>query len=75
MTLDDDVAAAVERLRREDGVALSTAVNLLVRRGLAVRGNEGEPFVQRTSALGVSLVPLDDIGATLALLEGDEHGG
>jgi hypothetical protein len=34
VTLDDDVAAAVGRLRRERGVDVSEAVNALVRAGL-----------------------------------------
>lgn len=34
VTLDPDVAAAVERLRRERGLGLSAALNELVRRGL-----------------------------------------
>lgn len=34
VTLDDDVAAAVGRVRRERGVGVSQAVNELVRAGL-----------------------------------------
>lgn len=34
-TLDDDVAAEVERLRREEGLGLSEAVNRLIRQGMA----------------------------------------
>jgi hypothetical protein len=35
INLDDDVAAAAERLRRDAGLGLSEAVNELARRGLA----------------------------------------
>lgn len=34
LTLDQDVVAEVERMRREDGIGLSEAVNTLIRRGL-----------------------------------------
>jgi Arc/MetJ family transcription regulator len=35
ITLDDDVAAEVGRVRRESGVGLSEAVNRLIRVGMA----------------------------------------
>ena len=35
LTLQDDVAAAVDRLRRSEGIGVSEAVNRLVREGLA----------------------------------------
>jgi hypothetical protein len=74
VTLDDDVRKALEDLRRERGLATSEALNLLVRRGLAVseRG-ESAPFRQRTSSMGMPRVPLDDIGQALELLEGEAH--
>jgi len=34
IALDDDVVAAVERLRREEGLGLSETVNRLIRNGL-----------------------------------------
>ena len=34
ISLDDDVAAALERLRRQQGLGLSEAVNRLIRDGL-----------------------------------------
>jgi hypothetical protein len=74
VTLDDDVVKALEALRRERGLGTSAALNELVRRGLAVpAAGRGEPFRQRTSTMGPSRVPLDDIGAALELLEGDGH--
>lgn len=73
VTLDDDVARALEEVRREQGLATSAALNALVRRGLAARGREEQPFVQRTSSLGRPRVPIDDIGTALELLEGDAH--
>jgi hypothetical protein len=51
ITLADDVAAAVERLRRERSLGLSEAVNELIRAGLV-----GDPrparFTQKTHDLG-----------------------
>ena len=73
VTLDDDVARAVEDLRREQGLATSAAINALARRGLAVCRTEETRFTQRTSSLGAPRVPLDDIAAALELLEGDAH--
>jgi hypothetical protein len=51
LTLADDVAAAVERLRRERSIGLSEAVNDLVRAGL-VQQRPATPFQQRTHDLG-----------------------
>jgi hypothetical protein len=51
VTLADDVAAAVEKLRRERSIGLSEAVNDLVRAGL-VRERSAAPFVQKTHSLG-----------------------
>lgn len=51
VTLADDVAAAVDKLRRERSIGVSEAVNELVRSGL-VAGGGREPFVQRTHDLG-----------------------
>lgn len=75
MTLDDDVARAVERLRREEGLGTSEVVNTLARRGLS-RDEEPWPrFVQRVSRMGQLRVPLDDIGSALEVLEGEAHHG
>jgi hypothetical protein len=51
LTLADDVAAAVERLRHERSIGLSEAVNDLVRAGL-VREQSSPPFAQKTHDLG-----------------------
>ena len=71
--LDDDVARAVDELRRTQGLGTSEAINLLARRGLA----EPEPspirFAQTTSSMGRPKVPLDDVGGALEVLEGEDH--
>jgi hypothetical protein len=51
LTLADDVAAAVEKLRRERSIGLSEAVNDLVRAGL-VQQRHSTPFQQKTHHLG-----------------------
>jgi Arc/MetJ family transcription regulator len=69
VTLDDDVAAEVDRLRRERGVGLSEAVNLLVRCGMA-RPRERAVFEQRASDMG-QRIDVADIGGVLELLDSD----
>lgn len=54
VNLADDVARAVERLRRERSIGVSEAVNELARAGLA-RKPEAGPFVQRTAPLGLKI--------------------
>lgn len=74
VTLDVDVAKALESLRRERGLGTSAALNELARRGMAGNSTRPKPFRQRTSTMGPSRVPLDDIGQALELLEGEAHG-
>lgn len=73
VTLDDDVAKALDALRRDEGLATSAALNKLVRQGLAASQARPAPFRQRTSSLGSPRIPLDNIGEALELLEGDGH--
>jgi len=74
VSLDDDVAKALDQLRRERGLGTSAALNELVRRGLASTSARPTPFRQRTSHMGAARIPLDDIGHALELLEGEAHG-
>lgn len=73
VTLDDDVARAVEEARRTRGTGVSEAVNALARRGLARSETEPRPFRQAVSSMGRPRLPLDDIEEALAMLEGDAH--
>lgn len=73
VTLDDDVAKALEALRRDEGLPTSVALNRLVRQGLAAAASSSPPFHQRTSSMGRPRVPLDNIGEALDLLEGEAH--
>lgn len=75
MTLDDDVARAVEALRRERGLGLSAALNALARQGLSSGSQGGAPFTQRVTPMGPPRIPLDDIGAALDLIEGETRRG
>lgn len=67
MNLDEDVAAAVERLRKDHGLGLSEAVNELARLGLG-RSAEPRPYVQPTAKLGMRL-DVSNLGEVLELLD------
>lgn len=66
-TLDQDVAVEVERMRREEGIGLSEAVNRLIRRGL-VSPRSQTSYEHRPTSLGLR-VDVTDIGAVLDLLD------
>ena len=67
---DEDTAKAVERLRREQGLGVSEAVNALIRRGLLQRSRV-EAFRQTTHALGLK-IDVSNIAEALEVLEGPE---
>jgi hypothetical protein len=67
---DDDTAAAIDRLRRAEGVGVSEAVNRMIRRGLVVR-EERAQFHQRTHPLGLK-IDVSNIGEVLDVLEGPD---
>ena len=69
VTLADDVAAAVEELRRQRGTGVSDAVNELVRRGLVARQG-AKRFRQQSSDMGRPQLPLDDVVGLLEALDG-----
>ncbi|MFI5009990.1 MAG: hypothetical protein ACHQDY_06920 [Solirubrobacterales bacterium] len=78
LTLEDDVAVAVERRRREHGHSLKEEVNELLRVGLLnVEGMSAEnprPSFEPLRA-GECLLPnIDDVAEVLSIVEGDEHG-
>jgi Arc/MetJ family transcription regulator len=68
ISLDDDVAAAVERLRRDRQIGLSEAVNELVRAGL-VAPRKRPVFRQRSAELGLR-IDVSNVAEALDLLEG-----
>lgn len=66
-TLEDDVAAEVERLRREEGIGISEAVNRLIRAGLAAPAKRR---VYRNRSFDVGLkVDVADVASVLELLD------
>jgi hypothetical protein len=70
--LDDDVAAAAQRLSREEHIGLGEAVNRLARAGLRSGRSIRPSFVQRTSDLGLR-VDVSNVAEALELLDGAEH--
>ncbi len=69
-TFADDVAAAIDQLRRQRALGLSDAVNELIRRGLLARPPR-EPFVQKSYPLGVK-IDLTNIGEAMEIAEGPD---
>lgn len=67
ITLDDDVAAAVDAVRRRDGIGPSEAVNNLIRQGL-VNQPRNQTYEHRSVAMGAR-VDVSNIGAVLDLLD------
>ncbi len=71
VSLDDDVATAVERLRRERSLGLSEAVNELIRAALSARPRQPR-FRQRSRRIGLR-VDVTNVAETLEILEGPAH--
>jgi hypothetical protein len=75
LTLDDDVAIAIERLRRERSHSLKQEVNRLIRLGL-MHDREGEPpaggvrYRVKPFATGAPLIDVDDVTHALEVAEG-----
>ncbi len=69
VNLDDDVAAAVQRLRDERRLGLSEAVNELARAGLASATPRRRRFKQRTADLGLR-VDVTNVAEALERLDG-----
>jgi hypothetical protein len=75
LTLDDDVAVALERARKQNDSSLKEIVNQALRRGLPelVRpSRKRKRFRTRPLSLGKCLVPsLDNVARVLAIAEGE----
>jgi hypothetical protein len=75
LTLDDDVAAALDRLRRTRRATMKTLVNETLREGLRhmrARPARREPFRTRVVDLGrARTVTVDNVAEVLAVVEGD----
>ena len=74
LTIDDDVAAILERLRRSRDARLKDLINEALRRGLGEMSappKRGEPFRTRSVDLGTPLLPnIDNIADVVAIIEG-----
>ncbi len=72
LTLDRDVATAIERLRRKNNGSLKTIVNEALRYGLLHMTEppaHREPFVTETVDLGRCRLAIDDVSEALAVAE------
>jgi len=67
VTLDDDVAAAVEQMRRERSAGLSEVINELIRTGLRAK-RPRQPFRQRTEGIGIR-IDVTNVAEALELLD------
>ena len=72
ITLAEDVAAALEELRRTRGTGISEVVNDVLRRGLSW-DRPVPAFRQRSSDMGQARLALDDVSGLLDALEGDDR--
>ncbi len=70
VVLEPDVQAAVDRIRRDEGIGVSEALNRLARAGL-VRADTArrKRFVQRTARLGIR-IDLTSVEDALEQLDG-----
>jgi Arc/MetJ family transcription regulator len=74
LSLDDDVAAQLERLRRKHEMSFKELVNDALRRGLRemnARSTAREPFNMKTFDMGGPRVDIDNIAEALAYAEGE----
>jgi len=70
VVIDADVAAEVQRLRRE-GLGVSEALNLLARRGIAAQATTlGARYRHRTARIGLK-VDVTNVADVLDLLDDD----
>lgn len=75
LTLDDDVAKLIERIRKRRGATFRTIVNEALREGLTrldVPARAGKRHETKSVSLGGCLVgSIDDVAETLAVADGD----
>ena len=76
LTIDDDVAAALEQIRKDRKLSLKALVNEALRQGLKEMSRPPKklkPFKTRSVSLGRCLTgSLDDISEALAIAEGED---
>ena len=78
LTLEDDVALALEQLRRARGTRFKVLINEVLREGLRqmrARPARGKRFQTRSVDLGrARLASIDNVAEAVALAEGDAFG-
>ena len=75
LTIEDDVAVELERLRRERDASLKEIVNETLRRGLRAAdapAKPRKPFRMKTFNCGELLFPIDNVAEALAYAEGED---
>ena len=77
LTIDEDVAALLERVRKSKKASLRSVVNDALRQGLkemARPPRRGKPYATRSAELGRCLLGnLDDISEALDIAEGGKY--
>jgi hypothetical protein len=75
LTIDDDVAAALERLQKASDASMKQLINEALRRGIREMNEKPkrrEQFRTRAVDLGrLRVSTIDDIGEALAMAEGE----
>jgi hypothetical protein len=76
LTIEDDVAAQLERLRRERAMSLKDIVNDALRRGLQQLQKPQKPrkpFRPTTYDMGEALINIDNVAEAIAYAEGEDY--
>ena len=76
LTIDEDLAVQLERLRRSRDVSLKDLINEALRRGLremSAKPKKREPFRMQTFHMGPPLINIDNIAEAIAYLEGNAY--
>jgi hypothetical protein len=75
LTIDDDVAAELDRLQRSRDVSLKELVNDALRRGLRemrAPPKKRKPFRAPAYSMGEQLIDIDNVAEALAHAEGED---
>jgi hypothetical protein len=76
LSIDDDIAARLERLRRKGDASFKELINDALRRGLEqidAPPKKAKPHRTHSSKMGKPLINLDNIAEAIAYAEGDGH--
>jgi hypothetical protein len=78
VTLDDDVAHALEQIQADEHTTFRKALNDAIREGLAARqrraqSGQAEVKTTRARSLGPRLASFDNTSELIALIEGDTY--